>query len=260
MKSQHSTESISSSLTVRPEISEVLDDFQWLETIRKDDEINRFKSSSSLSSQKPERCMICTLPFGSCQHTTEWRDDMMISKFIDNSAENEIEDSLGVLTYSPDRSSNQNRSSIDMDDDVDLEHLSWEIFDDRAVDKIGETKTSLFTPIGRFWHSATKVGNFLVVYGGLRIRNEKTFHDIRTVEDPNDFEFLTDLRIYNIEKQSWHGMNANGHNVLSSSEVVIPPGRYGTPSPYILFSIFLLFFFCFFIQVIVRQVLMIIVY
>jgi hypothetical protein len=150
-----------SAQTVRPQVQEVLDEFKWLDTIQKDEEINRFKATGL--NQRIERCMICTLPLGSCEHTTDWKETKFASQFIDNT-ENEIEAALDVL------GDTNNNNSFDVDDDVDIQHLCWELFDERPIDRVGETEKTIFSPVGRYWHTTTKVGNFLVVFGGLRIR------------------------------------------------------------------------------------------
>lgn len=150
------------SSSIRPQVQEAMSEFAWLDSIRKDDEINSFKSTGA--NKRVERCMICTLPLGSCEHTSEWKDAKLASNYIDNNTELEIDSALDVLGDS-------NPAPVfNVEDDVDLDNLCWEVFEDRPVDRIGETKMGLFTPVGRYWFTTTKVGEYLVSFGGLRIR------------------------------------------------------------------------------------------
>ena len=62
------------------------------------------------------------------------------------------------------------------------------------------------------------------------------YKDIREVEDANDLTFLNDVRVYNIEKQSWHGVRMEGkHNEstdpdrdkIEPAPLKFPAPRYG---------------------------------
>ena len=114
------------SSSIRPQVQEAMSEFAWLDSIRKDDEINSFKSTGA--NKRVERCMICTLPLGSCEHTSEWKDAKLASNYIDNNTELEIDSALDVLGDS-------NPAPVfNVEDDVDLDHLCWEVFEDRPVE------------------------------------------------------------------------------------------------------------------------------
>lgn len=48
--------------------------------------------------------------------------------------------------------------------------MNWKLLEERPVDSIGRNKMILSSPGRRVWHSTTRVGEYLVVFGGLRTR------------------------------------------------------------------------------------------
>lgn len=132
--------------------------------------------NSTILSNTFERCMICTLPIGTCIHSQEWivqkEHEEMIGQ-VANDVEQEIENSLSFLDSKEDELFNTlleaSYQTVDTER-PDIESMNWKLLEERPVDSIGIKKMVLSSPGKRVWHSSTRVGNYLVVFGGLKPR------------------------------------------------------------------------------------------
>lgn len=155
------------SLSIRDNIKEVVDNVLWLETLNKDDEIYKNRLSSS-SEQHQERCMICTLPLGTCVHSAQWRQQREEDRYL-SSIKTELDMELENLMDGIGDRIDYNIESISKNEDIDLDHMHWEKLESRPSDRIGSSAVALYAPDERLWHTSTLVGEkLIIVFGGFR--------------------------------------------------------------------------------------------
>ncbi len=120
-----------------------------------------------------ERCMICTLPLGACEHTEDWMLEYETQKYLDedykSALDSEIDSALDVVGGND---SGLETMCTDMDvGDLDLENMRWSTLNELQTDKIGASNMALFPPDDRFWHSSVCLDEkFLIVFGGFKYR------------------------------------------------------------------------------------------
>jgi hypothetical protein len=137
-------------------------------------------SQSRAAAVESERCVICTLPYGTCTHTkrltggimtqTQQRKLLAAQDAANNAplteTEQDIDDILGVLGDGV-----KVEIKPEFVDTLDINALSWRVADIRLSDKIDTTSVAYSLPKERGWHSLTNVGNqFLVLFGGISYR------------------------------------------------------------------------------------------
>jgi hypothetical protein len=138
----------------------------WLDYLKAEDA----KLQQRIRDRNPtdDRCMVCTLPFGTCEHTQHWLETTRKNLEMDSFKsvlEKEIDDMLNVF---------DDGFEIDttpVAEDVDINGMQWSRLEQRLSDKIGATGVSLFAPDERGWHSCVKLNEKLVaVFGGFRYK------------------------------------------------------------------------------------------
>ncbi|RYG98598.1 hypothetical protein EON65_51240 [archaeon] len=166
---------IDPSAIIRPSIRETVDSLQWLEKYGSDqlEALNRqFNAdeddSSQLSSRQHElRCMICTLPYGSCEHSPDWltqHEQSQLVSHMQSDLQREIDSVLDLVKFEPlDLGENIDTSEID------LEHMQWLPLPEERSDKLGAEAVKLFVPDKRAWHSTVNIDDrYVVVFGGFQ--------------------------------------------------------------------------------------------
>jgi hypothetical protein len=138
-----------------------------------DDYFDTFTSAvQSGYGQQSDRCIICTLPCGTCTHTRKNSGGILNETQRRKKAtevlteiEQDIDDALGFLGDEI-----KIEAGADLDT-VDINALSWAVSEYRLSDKIDTTSVALSVPEERGWHTVTNIGNrFLVVFGGISYR------------------------------------------------------------------------------------------
>lgn len=239
-----------SSIKTLPTISEPIDNIRQkikdavhtaLWTVKMQEEYNDFmiklKQSISKSPDKiPPRCIVCTLPYGTCIHTHEWLKEEhpefilptgIFQETVKKSAvETEIDDVLGLI-----ENAELKVDTKPLDNDIDIDGSLWVIHEPRRSDKIGDSYISLFTPSPRGWHTTVDMldDRLVVVYGGFRFKKSEVPQPFSGATIHEDVDYLSDLLIYDRENSSWHAMKGNGKGVGLDirTDSITPPARYG---------------------------------
>ena len=154
---------------VRKKIRDQIDDCLWLDELQVlyDELQSNIKNGTN---SHIERCLVCTLPKGTCSHSKEWVNDSYKYKsdlkVIKNTVDSEIDDMLDIIQH--------NEVVINhptVESQIDIHGMKWNIMDQRSADLIGNTYLCLQGPSERGWHSATLMDNKeLVVFGGFRYK------------------------------------------------------------------------------------------
>lgn len=157
--------------SIRDSIIEKVNSILWLDKLVAED--NAYQERLRKSDTNTEKCMICTLPHGTCEHTAEWiRTSYEQRTRIpdDEDLDKTINDMLSVM----------GEFKLDTKpvlEDIDLNGMQWKALEERPTDKIGATNVCLFSPDERGWHSTIKLtANLILVFGGLKYRYSARLH------------------------------------------------------------------------------------
>ena len=211
-----------------------------------DDTIESLYATHDELGRTVERCMVCTLPLGSCSHTSEWmtsrQKDRDFNPLNSIDVEEELDDMFDLLgdTQAPVQPDFDDASLIG---DIDISELQWIELESRKADRIGITDVALWAPDERGWHTSVDCDNkYLIVFGGFRYRKTGVPAPFKSLPNPNEIEVLNDLRIYDIENVSWHAVldipnKKRGEEQQDSSDPSsdrpLPPPRFGHVAWYV---------------------------
>ena len=123
----------STSTSIRRSIIEQVEEVQWMNDVRRKQE-SVLEEDASVASEK-QRCVVCTLPLGSCPHTDPWLKSVLHTSII-SSVDTEIDQVLGVLDTSMVIKTKPQVS------DIDLDTIRWAMHNPRMSDKIGISNTT----------------------------------------------------------------------------------------------------------------------
>lgn len=152
---------------IRDSVRESVENILWLDTVKKEDEV--YKHRLSVVNHQ-ERCMICTLPLGTCEHTTDWRQKREEERYIE-SIKSELDMELDSLLDGVGGKVEYNFDQTSQPIDIDLDHMHWDQMESRPSDKIGHSAVALYTPDDRMWHTSTLIADkFVIVFGGFRFQ------------------------------------------------------------------------------------------
>lgn len=200
---------------IRSKIKEQVSDVVWLDKLRQ----NLVEMEEKKKAFADDRCIVCTLPYGTCEHTREaWLEkkhpEFKIEQNKDE-VDQELDDVMAVIGGSMEVETNAESTT-----DIDIETMKWERMEAELSDKIGEGKYSLATPSVRGWHSTVYMdkANVIVLFGGLRYKKHATPQPFGPIPSKEDVEYLCDLYIYALIDRSWHGVKFHPDG---------PGGRYG---------------------------------
>lgn len=136
--------------------------------VHEDNYRNKLKERSKSIS---ERCLVCTLIYGTCEHTGEWIDKSIPSwkaksnnmEFEENFDES-IDDVLNVIE----------EFKIDTSpvvEDINIDTMQWNVLDQLLSDKIGHTEVCLFSPDERGWLSTISLNpKLIMLFGGFKYK------------------------------------------------------------------------------------------
>jgi hypothetical protein len=227
---------------IRMKIKEAVHNSLWTEKLHEEynEYMNKLKKSINKSPNKiPPRCVVCTLPYGTCIHTEDWLKEEFpgftlptfegINSSLNvkkSNIESEIDDVLGLI-----ENAELKVDTKPLDNDIDIDGSRWIIHEPRRSDKIGSTYIALFTPSPRGWHTTVEMldNRIVVVYGGFRFKKSEVPQPFGGAPMHDDVEYLSDILVYDKDNSSWHAMKGNGKGVGLDVKVdaVIPPARYG---------------------------------
>lgn len=184
------------------------------------------------------RCVVCTLPHGSCEHTREWFDDRDRPPILDPLPKDNIDLAMDdIADVLPPVSILSKGTGADTGD-PSLADLRWETLSAQPADELSGKKVDLSSPSSRSGHTMvllTGAGNFredtrlLVVFGGISAPSSTraTAEDSETSPSENraddvmvqpPLQYHADVRVFNVGLSSWHCPEASGD---------LPVGRYG---------------------------------
>lgn len=156
---------------IRKQIRDKVTDTLWLDDLQRIyDDVEKMKNNPH---HEWERCAICTLPYGTCKHTTEWiheKEESKVVEAIKTEVERDIDDIMDILSPT---NKIENIGSPKKTNCVEIDPygLKWYQLEQRLSDKIGSDDFCLSAPPPRGWHSTVVLGSrYTVVYGGLRFR------------------------------------------------------------------------------------------
>ena len=171
---------------IRENVKKQVDDCFWLEDVKKMYARIQEKMKES-EAQFREKCIVCTLPFGTCEHTNNWRDDMLLPRYTEaeldamdppsyhtgffaskttnmntnttalsptviraKKVEDEIDEALGLVGGRDvnDDLSQQLGSKPSTVDEIDMNNIRWTQTVPRASDKLGDEYLVLSAPSG----------------------------------------------------------------------------------------------------------------
>jgi len=222
---------------IRDSIVDKVNNILWLDKLVAEE--NAYHERLNQSHKTDEKCMVCTLPYGTCVHTQQWIKESFTTKqnkLFDESLDQSIDDMLNVM-------GEFNIETSPVLDDVDLSQMQWNLLEQSPVDKIGATNVALYSPDERGWHSCVKLDTHILVFGGFKYRNNKQVPSplatipVTTQLDEEDVEYLTDIRVYDTQGLAWYGVRNPGDDHAESigdgerfdqEKNLHPEGRYGT--------------------------------
>lgn len=228
---------MSSSPDIRASIQRQVDDCVWArnkirnETVAPDLNISKYTP----------RCVVCTLPLGTCTHSEKWMKQSSMQRLVDTSSsslssvddppsalDEELRRVLGVLDPALDIPTQPHPG------DIDISSAKWTKHAPRYADKIGDTEVPISLPTPRGWHSLTIVGRYIVLFGGLSVgRSGVPLPFASQSSDTEQVEFHNDMYLYDIENSSWHRIFPNqtaSDGVAADSPFMVsqvPSGRFG---------------------------------
>jgi hypothetical protein len=212
-----SVASISTKGSIRSSVKSQVDDVLWMNDLNH--KLDSISVSSAGIGEEIQRCAVCTLPVGTCSHTTPWLQASLHSSML-SSVDSELDQVFGVL---------DNSLVIDSKPDwrnIDINHARWAEHVPRIADRIGDSLLPLSLPPERGWHSLDKVGKFLILFGGLRFKDRhQTPQPYGSVIRPDGVEYLSDVFIYDTENLSWHPVIPSESDKGEGPSW--PCGRYG---------------------------------
>lgn len=173
---------------IRRTILSQVDECQWLQELKEtyalltgdDDPLAmsapRIKPSMRLSKplstrvEADERCAECTLPYGTCVHTSKrvggvlsikQQREMRQKTEIDE----EIDDVMGFI------GGGAEVETALVEEEINIHEMKWKHLHIQVIDKIDNVRVGLSTPAPRGWHTCVDLGrNFIVLFGGLAYR------------------------------------------------------------------------------------------
>jgi hypothetical protein len=190
---------------IRESIIDKVNSVLWLDKLVAED--NAYQDRLLKSRSTTEKCMICTLPYGTCEHTRQWISEAYERRTRipdDEDLDRTINDMLSVV-------GDFKLETQPVLEDIALDEMQWKALEERPTDKIGATNVCLFSPDERGWHSTTRLStNLVLVFGGLKYRINQTPPLFTTEPHPDEVEFLNDLRAYDTQNLAWYGIRGRG--------------------------------------------------
>lgn len=196
------------SQSIGPSVASIVSDALWVDDLKSQyEELEELRRRAGFDQ---DRCIVCTLPYGTCKHTQTW----MIDRIDDTKdvVDKEVEEMLAFVGGSV------VVETAPAEEDVDLDSMRWVHLEPAMSDKIGSTYLSLYSPQPRGWHSCTHLGQYVLMFGGFRYKKSKVPQPFGPATTKDEVEYLSDLAIFDTIGRSWHA---------SPRRECSPGGRYG---------------------------------
>lgn len=220
---------------IRQSIKETVDGVLWLETMqnKQANGLGMFSSSQSSSILSPgnhPRCMICTLPLGTCEHSPDWIQHKQEMDYLNENPisdlDLELESTLGLISNDDYYQTDDNNISS-LNEPLALEGMMWQPLEQQALDKIGGDDIALYSPGDRIWHSSISLSDYLIVYGGLKSADAALLQPLKGIIISSStsngiIQPLYDLLAYNLHLQTWQVITID-----ENENDPQPGGRYG---------------------------------
>jgi hypothetical protein len=126
---------------IRDSVKSQVEDVRWLKDVTRHMADSERGEEGGAGEEELVRCAVCTLPVGSCQHSSSWLDSSLTDHrhaAADDALQSEIDQVLGLL--------DTGGGGVQLDTrhqhgDIDLETIRWSQHTPRLADKIGEERT-----------------------------------------------------------------------------------------------------------------------
>ena len=199
---------VSSLSSIGPSVRSQVDDCLWVDDLRA--QYAELESKRLAAGQNNDRCVVCTLPYGTCKHTQTW----MVDRIDDTKdvVDREVEELMAFVGGSVEV------DTAPAEEDVDLNAIRWVHLEPAMSDKIGTSYFSVYNPKPRGWHSCVHLGHYVLVFGGFRYKSDSVPQPFGPATVKEDVEYLSDLAIFDTVGRSWHA---------SPKRDCSPGGRYG---------------------------------
>jgi hypothetical protein len=235
--------SLPASSFIRENIKEKVNSVLWLDSLLAEDELYARRLEQSRATT--EKCMVCTLPYGTCEHTKNWMEQTFKARtesYFDETLDKTINDMINVIDEF-------NIETAPVEEDIDISKMMWKPLEERLIDKIGKQDVCLFAPDERGWHSTVRLAShYVYVFGGFKYRfvlfyllrkmfnffitchnffllcrNKHVPQPFTSIPAPHDVEYLNDLCVYDTQHLTWHGVRARGRSGAGSGGLNISP-------------------------------------
>jgi hypothetical protein len=184
---------------LRDSVVEQVDACLWLEDLKKKyDEIG----TSSGGASGVSRCVVCSLPVGTCPHDTQWMNKMapwQKGMKSEETADESIRDVLDVLG-----AGSVVHAIAEPSEEFNFSEMQWCRHTPYITDKIGADRVQVSFPGIRGFHSVVRVGEHVVVFGGFQYKANEVPQPFSASITPGDVKCLGDVYLYNIVRTSWH--------------------------------------------------------
>lgn len=191
------------------------------------------------------RCVVCTLPHGTCQHTQEWLETRDRPSILDHLPKDNVDlamdDISDVLKQAPIVLDSAGPESLP----PALSTLHWETLPPQPADELAGEKADLSSPALRAGHTMVQLDGsgslredtrLLVVFGGVSYASGESLHldssstggqngDRNSSDTRHDswnkkqvLSYHADVRVFHVGLTTWHRPDAVGD---------LPEGRYG---------------------------------
>lgn len=207
----------------------------------------RGKASDFNAADSLDRCIVCTLPHGTCQHTEEWldqRDEQSILKTLPKDNVDLVMDDISdVLQQAPIDLENAGSKSLA----PSLSTLHWDTLTSQPADELAGKPVDLSSPALRAWHSMVQLNGsgslredtrLLILFGGVsnasgepmslvRVENSGKGNgnkiapcdgDTTTSNGQQALTYHADVRVFHVGLSTWHHPGTVGD---------LPEGRCG---------------------------------
>lgn len=199
---------------------------------------SREKSTSPTASQTTDilqRCVVCTLPHGTCKHDQQWLESQDCESILDplpkDSVELTMDDISDVLT--PVLTQATGVTTEPDDGASSLSHQRWETLSPQPASKLSDCEIDLSTPCPRAGHtmmlldgpeSFTEDTRLLVIFGGVTSTEHEEIHGAKGPPEcggglsRRTLSYNPDIWVFRLGRRTWHCPDVTGE---------LPRGRYG---------------------------------
>lgn len=199
---------------------------------------SRVKNTNPTVSQTTDilqRCVVCTLPHGTCKHDQQWfvsRDcESILDPLPKDSVELTMDDISDVLT--PVSTQTARVTTEPGAGASSLPHLRWETLSPQPASKLSDCEIDLSTSCPRAGHtmvlldgpgSYTEDTRLLVVFGGVTSTEHEEIHGIKATPEcrgrlpRQTLSYNSDIWVFRLGRRTWHCPDVKGE---------LPRGRYG---------------------------------